>query len=397
MDSLKAALLKKKKEVQKLEEVTGGNKWISGLQARKAYDSTRTICALEEDRLTSLRDDQRINKLKEHLKYQHTNNAGNTENDSVTNAHTCDDDEPPPITRADAERRLRAYGEPITLFGESDTDRFSRLCNFEVDNTKDEMHGGQRNIFLELLENRGISTHNDDDDDTHTSPPPLKKLKPEGDTNTHTHTHTYTDKNGKHTHANSDQILTEDQRKADVIRCFIKHVLGLWEDILRNRSESEKASMEGRFTAAQHLQTRQNLRPLIKMLKQEFVERAVLDALYEMTTCCKDRDYVRAHHVYIDLAIGKAPWPMGVTMVGIHERAAQTKIMTAQIAHILNDETTRKYIHMYKRLMSLHQQLYPTTPSKTVNISVEESSIFPPNTVPVDTDTHTHTHTQISF
>jgi len=35
------------------------------------------------------------------------------------------------------------------------------------------------------------------------------------------------------------------------------------------------------------------------------------------------------------LAIGNAPWPMGVTMVGIHERAGRSKINTLTVARKL--------------------------------------------------------------
>ena len=41
------------------------------------------------------------------------------------------------------------------------------------------------------------------------------------------------------------------------------------------------------------------------------------------------RDYVKGMEVYVELTIGKAPWPMGVTSVGIHERAAREKIFEA--------------------------------------------------------------------
>jgi pre-mRNA-splicing factor 18 len=40
-----------------------------------------------------------------------------------------------------------------------------------------------------------------------------------------------------------------------------------------------------------------------------------------------------------------------------------------QIAHILNDETTRKYIHMLKRLISFAQRRYPSDPSTMVALS----------------------------
>jgi pre-mRNA-splicing factor 18 len=38
-----------------------------------------------------------------------------------------------------------------------------------------------------------------------------------------------------------------------------------------------------------------------------------------------------ANDKYNDLAIGNAPWPIGVTMVGIHERSGRAKIFTSQI------------------------------------------------------------------
>jgi len=79
-----------------------------------------------------------------------------------------------------------------------------------------------------------------------------------------------------------------------------------------------------------------------------------------------DRDCVRAHDKYIELAIGNAPWPMGVTMVGIHERSGRSKIFTSQVAHILNDETQKRYLQSMKRLISVCQRRYPNTPSKSV-------------------------------
>jgi hypothetical protein len=56
------------------------------------------------------------------------------------------------------------------------------------------------------------------------------------------------------------------------------------------------------------------------------------------------KEFIRAHDKYVELAIGNSPWPMGVTMVGIHERSGRSRINTSQIAHVLNDETTRKYL-----------------------------------------------------
>jgi len=95
----------------------------------------------------------------------------------------------------------------------------------------------------------------------------------------------------------------------------------------------------------------------------------IRQALLLMVECCMRRDYLAAMDHYIKLAIGNAPWPIGVTMVGIHERSAREKIYTNSVAHIMNDETTRKYLQSVKRLMTFCQRRYPTLPSKAVEFN----------------------------
>lgn len=46
-------------------------------------------------------------------------------------------------------------------------------------------------------------------------------------------------------------------------------------------------------------------------------------------------------------------------MVGIHERSAREKIFSNQVAHVLNDEVSRKYIQSLKRLLTFAQSKYP--------------------------------------
>ena len=72
--------------------------------------------------------------------------------------------------------------------------------------------------------------------------------------------------------------------------------------------------------------------------------------LWMMVRAMRDRNYLEANDVYLRLAIGTAPWPIGVTSVGIHERSAREKIShvmnTSGQAHIMNDEATRKYFQV---------------------------------------------------
>ena len=44
------------------------------------------------------------------------------------------------------------------------------------------------------------------------------------------------------------------------------------------------------------------------------------------------------------MAIGNAPWPIGVDQVGIHMRPSRETISMRYVAHVLNDETQRKFI-----------------------------------------------------
>lgn len=72
------------------------------------------------------------------------------------------------------------------------------------------------------------------------------------------------------------------------------------------------------------------------------MNQEIMDGVYLIVQYTLMKEYVRAHDKYLELAIGNAPWPMGVTMVGIHERAGRSKIFSSQVAHILNDENQRK-------------------------------------------------------
>lgn len=97
----------------------------------------------------------------------------------------------------------------------------------------------------------------------------------------------------------------------------------------------------------------------------------MLVRIAEIVYYMQKRQYQRANDSYLRLSIGNAPWPIGVTMVGcvfifrryhhlipikrfasIHERSAREKISTDQVAHVLNDEVSRKYIQSLKRSVS---------------------------------------------
>jgi hypothetical protein len=82
--------------------------------------------------------------------------------------------------------------------------------------------------------------------------------------------------------------------------------------------------------------------------------------------------YSQASDAYLQMAIGNAPWPIGVTMVGIHARTGREKIFSKNVAHVMNDETQRKYLQGLKRLMTKCQQYFPTDPSRCVEYTRTE-------------------------
>ncbi len=68
--------------------------------------------------------------------------------------------------------------------------------------------------------------------------------------------------------------------------------------------------------------------------------------MVDITQYLLDRNYLKANDAYLEMAIGNAAWPIGVTMVGIHARTGREKIFDRNVAHVLNDETQRKYIQV---------------------------------------------------
>ena len=78
-----------------------------------------------------------------------------------------------------------------------------------------------------------------------------------------------------------------------------------------------------------------------------------------MVKYCEEGNFVKANDEYIRTAIGNAAWPIGLTMVGIHERSGRERISTSKIAHVMNNEFERKYLTSVKRLMTYAQNKRP--------------------------------------
>jgi len=154
--------------------------------------------------------------------------------------------------------------------------------------------------------------------------------------------------------------------KEDFVLRVFKKLLKAWNRELVERTEIQKKSAQGKIETATYKQCKKHIKTAFKLLHTRQLPDDLLNPIYDIAQSLENREYVKAHDSYLRMAIGNAPWPMGVTMVGIHERSAREKIHSNQIAHVLNDETQRKYIQAFKRIMTFCQRKYPTDPSKTV-------------------------------
>merc|ERR1711939_911390 len=81
--------------------------------------------------------------------------------------------------------------------------------------------------------------------------------------------------------------------------------------------------------------------------------------IVEIVKAAQERRYVDANDGYLRLSIGKAAWPIGVTMVGIHERSAREKLHESDKGHVMGDEVTRKFLQSIKRCLSFAQVRWP--------------------------------------
>lgn len=263
------------------------------------------------------------------------------------------------IDAIEVKRRLRACAQPLTLFGETDDDRLSRLKIFELNAI--EKHGASdgvgnefadiiaREVENEILQATVAAMESENKEEAAKIAAKNLKIK-------------------EKRHNKYSQAKTRDQFSCDedYITFFFKRVLSCWELELDERTADEKKSTKGKVASATHKQTRQYIRPFFKEMKKGVVPPDLHQGVMKIVNFCAEREYVQANEAYMMIAIGNAAWPMGVTNVGIHERAGRSKIFKSNIAHVLNSETSRKYIQAMKRVMTFCQHIFPNAPSKCV-------------------------------
>ncbi|EXJ83528.1 hypothetical protein A1O1_07151 [Capronia coronata CBS 617.96] len=135
-----------------------------------------------------------------------------------------------------------------------------------------------------------------------------------------------------------------------------------WSIALAQRDAAVRASTSGKAAFNSYQLVLKDLTPLFRRFERRDLEPGLLEPICQIVRAAQRRRYVEANDAYLTLSIGKAAWPIGVTMVGIHERSAREKLhesSSGKQAHILADEVTRKFLQSIKRCLSFAQTRWP--------------------------------------
>ncbi|XP_078678331.1 pre-mRNA-splicing factor 18-like [Branchiostoma floridae x Branchiostoma belcheri] len=346
MDILKAEMARKRKQLEDAKLVDEKKKFFKRgeLQAKQEEEYYRRMNMYEKDKQD-----------------QENKNTEPTPGTSKTSPEQ--EKEKKMLPREEVIRRLREREEPVRLFGETDYDAYQRLRRIEI--LEPEVNKGFRNdlkaamdkVDEQYLKEMVESRHEGEDGPTRGK----YDLRVSDDGTTLDDI--------KEMAATVSKISDDKERRGNeslMILKFLKFLMDQWAKELNARPEEVKRSVQGKLMTATHAQTGEYLRPLFNKLKKKSVPSDIQFALLEIVSNLLEREYVKANDAYLRMAIGNAPWPIGVTMVGIHARTGREKIFAQNVAHVLNDETQRKYIQALKRLMTLCQQHFPADPSKCV-------------------------------
>jgi len=274
------------------------------------------------------------------------------------------------LHRAEVITRLRARGQAIVLFGETETESRQRLRRLEIE--QPDMKEGWKNDFQAALKQVDDELLNEVIQGT------------QYDAGKHDVQVAKEHDSWEGIEAQASLLGEDDNpiRDCDIILQFLEYLLQRWGRALNARPEIEKRSAKGKNDAGMHKQTVEQIKPLIGALRKHSVN---VDIRGHLVRICRlvvlERDYIKATNAYMEMAIGNAPWPVGVTRSGIHQRPGSAKSYVANIAHVLNDETQRKFIQAFKRLMTQCQLYFPADPSKCVDYvkPIPGPAELPPN------------------
>ncbi|KAL3061688.1 hypothetical protein OYC64_009774 [Pagothenia borchgrevinki] len=346
MDILKAEIARKRKLIEDKSLIDDNKKFFKRSDlARMEQEDYFIRCGYKVQRETP--ESQNDNKEED---------EPSTSAKPVLTLELTEEKLPMSLSRQEVIRRLRERGEPIRMFAESDYDAFQRLRKIEIQTP--EVNKGLRNDLKAAMDKIDAQYLNEIVGGTEPG-----EVDTQHDLKVHEENTTI-----EELEVTLGRTLGkgDDHGDQDVIDKFLRFLLGVWAKDLNRREDHVKRSVQGKLASATHSQTESYLKPLFRKLRKKNLPADIKESITDIIKFMLEREYVKANDAYLQMAIGNAPWPIGVTMVGIHARTGREKIFSKHVAHVLNDETQRKYIQGLKRLMTICQKHFTTVPSKCV-------------------------------
>jgi pre-mRNA-splicing factor 18 len=329
MDALKAEIERKRKSTASLHGEVAG----LSTKCMRQGDYRQLLEKEREETLRLLEEERKFKSAKME------NSAGASLVPSSKPAHSSSSvlDS---LSVEDVQQKLQELQQPATVFGESQQERVTRLVKAI----------SAANELADLQESGGAD---DDQDDGKGNDKEDEDEDGEDD------------RRGRREEPAFGSIIYSAQTnlsKEKAVYKYFRSLLRQWESDLGTREEREKMSAKGKADFKTHRQCKDHIRPLFKMCKKKTVPPDILEKLFYMVKFCEEGNFRVAHDHYYVAAIGNAAWPIGLTMVGIHERSGREKINTGKVAHVMNNELQRKYLTAVKRLMSFAQTKRPDVP-----------------------------------
>ncbi|CAG9787173.1 unnamed protein product [Diatraea saccharalis] len=342
MDVLKAEIARKRKLLEE-KNVLDNN---------KKYFKRGELLAKEQEEYWQKCGQQNKESENEDIKEDKTEIVSKQEQQDI------DQSELVSLPRTEVIKRLRERGHPILIFGENEAQSFRRLRRIEIQ--EPEANRGLRNDFQEAMDKVDQAYLNE-----------ILSLGTQSEAEKSAKEDALDDVITYEFIQEMAKTMGQGDRNHDmnVIMTLLQFLLNMWGQQLNSATGAEKTSVKHKMARATYTQTQVYLRPLMRKLKKKTLPEDICDSLMEITKHLLERNYIMASDSYLQMAIGNAPWPIGVTMVGIHARTGREKIFSKNVAHVMNDETQRKYIQALKRLMTKCQEYFPTDPSRCVEYS----------------------------
>jgi len=349
MDLLKKELERKKRaleDAKKSESAAVGRKYLKAGDLRRMQEEREEAERLNPKKLVEGREETKRRRTEGREEKRLETGAKSNENSRSKKVSSEQEglnqqiQDASQLSSGEISQRFRAMGLPVLLFGErlnGDSPRMDRLRKALVEHKETLASLTENEEFRLASEHatRNAFLEKDEDEKQAAVASDSKEKQKEG------------------VKEDDGEDLTKDPHKR--IYKYFKGLLKQWEDDLALRPEDVKRTAAGKTETKTLKQCKDYIRPLFKLCKNRTLEESLMTNIIKIIDFCEEGEFVKAHDAYLDIAIGRAPWPIGVTQVGIHARTGRAKIESQNVAHVMNSELQRKYLTSIKRLMTFAQ------------------------------------------